>query len=66
MRWALPLLAVVLLAGCSSFSDYSPDSGSSAPSNATLQGNESGAGVQAPIWSNDPSKKTVTNQSVTP
>jgi len=66
MRWIFPLLAVAVLAGCSSVSDYSPDSGSNAPGNATLQGNESGAGVQAPIWSNDPSKKTVTNQAVTP
>ena len=52
MRWALPLVAIVILNGCSSFSDYSPDSGANAPSNATLQGSESGAGLQAPIWSN--------------
>lgn len=66
MRWALPLLAVALLAGCTSFSDYSPDSGANAPGNSTLSGSESGAGLQAPIWSTDPNKKTVTNQSATP
>ena len=39
--------------------DYSPDTGS----RSSLLGNQGGAGVQAPIWSDDPSKKTITNQS---
>jgi hypothetical protein len=40
-------------------SDYNdPDS----QSRSSLQGDEGGAGVQAPIWSDDPSKKTLTNQ----
>ena len=40
-------------------SDYSPDTGS----RTSLLGNQGGAGVQAPIWSNDPNKTTVTNQN---
>jgi hypothetical protein len=39
--------------------DYSPDTGS----NSSLQGDQGGAGVQAPIWSDDPSKQTITNQN---
>jgi len=39
--------------------DYSPDNGS----RSSLQGDQAGAGVQAPIWSDDPNKKTITNQS---
>jgi hypothetical protein len=39
--------------------DYSPDTGS----NSSLLGNQGGAGVQAPIWSNDSGKKTITNQN---
>jgi hypothetical protein len=64
MRRALPLFALLLLARCTSVSDYSPDSGSTAPANSSLQGSESGAGVQAPFWSNDPSKKTISNQTI--
>jgi hypothetical protein len=59
MRWALLLSALFLLTRCAGISDYSADSGSS----SSLQGNEGGAGVQAPIWSDDPSKKTITNQN---
>ena len=40
-------------------SDYTPDTGS----RSSLLGNQGGAGVQAPIWSDDPSKKTITNQN---
>lgn len=58
MRLALPLFALVLLTRCGGISDYSPDTGS----NTSLMGNQGGAGVQAPIWSDDPSKKTLTNQ----
>jgi hypothetical protein len=59
MRWAIPVLALLLLARCSGMSDYSPDAGS----NSSLLGDQGGAGVQAPIWSDDPGKKTITNQS---
>ncbi len=59
MRVALLLSVVLFLTGCGSISDYDANSGS--PS--SLQGNQGGGGVQTSIWSNDPSKKTVTNQS---
>jgi len=59
MRWALPVIALLLLTRCGGMTDYSPETGS----NSSLQGNQEGAGVQAPIWSDDPSKKTVTNQN---
>ena len=59
MRWALPVIALLLLTRCGGVSDYSPDTGS----NSSLLGNQGGAGVQAPIWSDDPSKKTITNQN---
>jgi hypothetical protein len=59
MRWALPFIALLLLTRCGGVSDYSPDSGS----NSSLLGNQGGAGLQAPIWSDDPNKKTVTNQN---
>ena len=59
MRAALLLSMVVFLTGCGSFSDYDANSGS--PS--SLQGNQGGGGVQTSIWSNDPSKKTISNQN---
>ncbi len=52
-------MALLLLTRCGGVSDYNPDTGSS----TSLTGDQTGAGVQAPIWSNDPSKKTVTNQN---
>jgi len=39
-------------------SDYNPDPGSA----SSLNTSQGGAGLQAPIWSDDPSKKTLTNQ----
>ena len=62
MRWILPVLALLLLTRCGGVSDYSPDTGS----NSSLLGNQGGAGVQAPIWSDDPGKKTLTNQNGSP
>ncbi len=59
MRWALSVVALLLLTRCGGMSDYSPDTGS----RTSLLGNQGGAGVQAPIWSDDPSKKTITNQN---
>jgi hypothetical protein len=59
MRLAFLFTAFALLTGCSAVSDYDPGTGSSASS---FQGTQGGAGVQAPIWSDDPNKKTVTNQ----
>ncbi len=59
MRWALPLLALLLLTRCGGMTDYTPDTGP----RTSLLGNQGGAGVQAPIWSDDPSKKTITNQN---
>ena len=61
MRWVLPFSALLLLVRCTNggMSDYSPDAGS----RSSLTGNDTGAGLQAPIWSNDPNKKTLTNQS---
>ncbi len=57
MRPALLFLsALLLLCRCSSVSTYDSDRGSS----TSQTGNESGAGVQAPIWSSDPEKNTVT------
>ena len=60
MRWVLAIAAVLLLARCTSsgMGTYNPDPGS-ATSNLSDQG---GAGLQAPIWSDDPNKKTLTNQ----
>ncbi len=59
MRWALPVIALLLLTRCGGMTDYTPDTGSK----TSLMGNQGGAGVQAPIWSDDPGKKTLTNQS---
>jgi hypothetical protein len=59
MRWAFLLIALVFLTRCGGVSDYSPDTGS----RSSLLGNQGGAGVQAPIWSDDPSKTTITNQN---
>jgi hypothetical protein len=50
---------VLILTRCGGVSDYSPDTGS----RTSLQGDQGGAGVQAPIWSTDPAKTTVTNQN---
>jgi hypothetical protein len=57
MRPALLLAALLVLTRCSTVSSYDASSGS--PTSQT--GNEAGAGVQAPLWSSDPSQKTVTN-----
>ncbi len=59
MRWAIPVIAVLVLTRCGGVSDYSPDTGS----RTSLLGNQGGAGVQAPIWSTDSQKTTVTNQN---
>jgi hypothetical protein len=60
MRPVLLLAALVLLARCSSMSSYDANSDQS---NSSLIGSQGGGGVQAPIWSTDPNKTTVTNQS---
>jgi len=62
MRWALPVAALLLLTRCGTLSDYDPNRGS----DSSLQGSQGGGGVQAPIWSTDPEKKTVTNQHPPP
>ncbi len=64
MRWALPFLALLLLTRCtnSGMLDYNPDPGNA----SNLNSNQGGAGLQAPIWSDDPGKKTLTNQSSSP
>ena len=59
MRWALPVIALLLLTRCGGVTDYTPDTGS----RTSLMGNQGGTGLQAPIWSDDPNKKTITNQS---
>ena len=58
MRLLLFLSALLLVTSCSGVSDYSPETGS----RSSLTGNQGGAGVQANLWSDDPSKKTVLNQ----
>jgi hypothetical protein len=58
MRWIFFIVALQVLTGCAGVSDYSPDTGS----RSSLTGNQGGAGVQANLWSDDPSKKTVLNQ----
>jgi hypothetical protein len=60
MRLAFLLSALFMLTRCGAISDYSPDKGASPSS---FQGTEGGAGVQAPLWSDDPGKKTITNQN---
>ena len=62
MRWALSVIAVLIVSGCSSFSSYDPNADHS---NSSLTGSEGGGGVQAPIWSTDTSKNTITNQNPT-
>jgi hypothetical protein len=61
MRLFFLLSSLLLLTHCSGVSDYSPDTGS----RSSYTGNQGGAGVQANLWSDDPSKKTVTNQNGT-
>ncbi len=58
MRLLFLLSALLLLTHCGTVSDYNADNGS--PS--SLLGNQGGAGVQTSIWSNDPNKKTLSNQ----
>ena len=58
MRWVFFLFVFPLLTGCAGVSDYSPDTGS----RTSLTGNQGGAGVQANLWSDDPSKQTLTHQ----
>lgn len=58
MRWMFSVVALFLLTGCGGISNYDANTGS----NTSLMGNQGGAGVQAPIWSTDPNKTTVTNQ----
>lgn len=60
MRWVLPLSALLLLTRCteSGMSNYNPDPGSA----SSLDSVQGGAGLQAPIWSDDPSKHTLTHQ----
>ena len=60
MRLVVLLATLVLLTRCSSVSSYDANSGQ--PS-SSLNGSQGGGGVQTSIWSNDPSQKTVTNQS---
>jgi hypothetical protein len=57
MRAVLLLATLLLLTRCGTVSSY--DSSSGSPTSQT--GNPGGAGVQAPLWSSDPSQKTVTN-----
>jgi hypothetical protein len=54
------VLALFLLVRCTGagMSDYNPDPGSA----SNLDTTQGGAGLQAPIWSDDPGKKTLTNQ----
>jgi len=60
MRWGLIFATLLMLAGCtdSGMSTYNPDPGSA----SNLDTTQGGAGLQAPIWSDDPSKKTLTNR----
>jgi hypothetical protein len=58
MRWALPIIALLLLTRCGGISDYTPETGS----RSSYMGNQGGEGVQANLWSTDPSKQTITNQ----
>jgi hypothetical protein len=60
MRPALLFITLLVLTQCSSMSPYDANSGESSSSQVGSQG---GAGIQAPIWSDDPNKKTVTNQN---
>ncbi len=59
----LLVIALGLMAGCSSISQYDADKGTSPTSNV---GSEGGDGVQTSIWSNDPSKNTLTHQTPAP
>jgi hypothetical protein len=60
MRPVLLFSALFVLTHCSSVSQYDANSGQSSSS---LNGSQGGGGVQTSIWSNDPSQKTITNQS---
>ncbi|MCE0496664.1 MAG: hypothetical protein LV481_01770 [Methylacidiphilales bacterium] len=57
MRPALLLAALLLLTHCSTVSQQ--DANTASPTSQT--GNPSGAGIQAPLWSSDPTQKTITN-----
>jgi len=60
MRLVILVATLLLLAGCSTVSDYDSNSGQSSSS---LSGSQGGGGVQTSIWSNDPSQKTIINQN---
>jgi uncharacterized protein YceK len=63
MRWIVLCTAVVLVAGCSTVTQYDPTSAEPPTSNIGSQG---GDGVQTSIWSTDPSKKTILGPSAPP
>jgi hypothetical protein len=60
MRLVFLLATLVFLTRCSSMSSYDANSDQS---NSSLIGSQGGGGVQAPFWSTDPNKTTVTNQN---
>jgi hypothetical protein len=60
MRLALLLSALLVLTHCSS---VSTDDANAGQSSSSLNGSQGGAGIQTPLWSDDPSKKTITNQN---
>jgi len=60
MRWVYLVVTLLLLTRCSSLSSYDATANQS---NSSLQGSQGGGGVQAPFWSTDPNKTTVTNQN---
>jgi uncharacterized protein YceK len=63
MRWIFLPVALGLMAGCSSISQYDANSGQAPTSNLGSQG---GDGVQTSIWSTDPAKKTILGPSTPP
>jgi uncharacterized protein YceK len=60
MRWLPPLIVLLVLTGCGTVSQYDANSGYD---RSSLQGSQGGDGVQTSIWSDDPNKKTITNQN---
>ena len=63
MRLVLIFPAILLLSACGTTSEMSKSQMYDGQSGTSLMGSQGGGGVETSIWSNNPSKKTLTNEN---
>lgn len=63
MRLALLLSALLLLVRCGTTSGMSDNQLYDGQSGTSLMGSQGGGGVETSIWSDNPNKKTLTNEN---